>query len=233
MGYYEINYLLLGQIMSRYHETGLGFWLLEDFLFYAPIGLQMEKYSEFSDMVLVSLLKADDRGAFTEIYNRFKGILYVHAYKKLGNSKEAEDVVHDVFAQLWFKREKLNIETGNLAGYLYTTIRNTVLTTISRKGYADQYLSAHWQDMSMENAVTDYRLRENQLREIIEKHVAALPKKMRLVFELSRNAQLSHKEIAEQLGISESTVKSQINSALHLLKSKLGAVSFIWMLINS
>lgn len=192
----------------------------------------MKKYSEFSDMVLVSLLKEDDQTAFTEIYNRFKGVLYVHAYKRLKDSIEAEDAVHDVFAQLWLKREKLNIETGNLAGYLYTITRNTVLTTISRRGYADKYFSGHWQDLSVENAVTDYRLRENQLKELIEKQVSALPKKMREIFELSRNAQLSHKEISAQLGISENTVKSQINSALRLLKSKLGAVFFVWMLIN-
>nr|WP_199078062.1 RNA polymerase sigma-70 factor [Pedobacter sp. ASV19] len=192
----------------------------------------MTAYSAYNDQELAAFLSGGDRTAFTEIYNRYKGILYVHAYKRLKDDTEAEDAVHDLFAQLWLHREKLNLTTGNLAGYLYKTIRNNVLTTISRRGYADKYFSGHWQDLSMENAATDYRTRENQLKEIIEKHVAVLPKKMREVFELSRNAQLSHKEIADKLGISEHTVKSQINSALNILRSKLGAVAFIWMLIH-
>lgn len=193
----------------------------------------MAAYGAYTDQELTALLKQGDQLAFTEIYSRFKGVLYVHAYKRLKDTAEAEDAVHDLFVQLWLKRDQLNLTTGNLAGYLYATIRNNVLTTISRQGYADKYFTGHWQDLSMENAVTDHRARENQLREIIEKHVAALPKKMRKVFELSRNSQMSHKEIAEELGISENTVKSQINSALHVLKSKLGVGLFIWMLMNS
>lgn len=192
----------------------------------------MANYNDFSDNILAGLLKLDDRAAYAEIYNRYKGILYVHAYKRLKDTEEAEDAVHDLFAQLWLNRNKINIATGNLSGYLYTAIRNNVLTTISRQGYADKYFTGHWKDLSSENAVTDFLVREKQLKEIIDKHVALLPKKMREVFELSRNAQLSQKEISAQLGISESTVKSQINSALHILKSKLGVSVFIWLLMN-
>lgn len=189
-------------------------------------------YRKYTDQELIGFLSVGDRAAFTEIYNRFKGILFVHAYKRLKDDVEAEDAVHDLFAQLWLNRENINFKTGNLAGYLYVTIRNNVLTTISRKSYADKYFSGHWQDLTMENAVTDYRVRENQLKELIEKHVSMLPKKMREVFELSRNQQLSHKEIADQLGISEHTVKSQINSALNILRSKLSSMAFIWLLLN-
>lgn len=192
----------------------------------------MSDYSKHTDLELLGLLRQDDRQAFTEIYNRYKGLLFIHAYKRLKDSLEAEDAVHDLFARLWLNREQLALTTDNFSGYLYATIRNNVLTTISRKGYADQYFTGHWEGLSINNAETDYKVRENQLKEIIEKHVALLPKKMRVVFELSRNAQLSHKEIAEQLGISEKTVKSQINSALNILRSKIGAAAFIWLLIN-
>lgn len=192
----------------------------------------MREYSKYSDTELLVLLKQEDRAAFTEIYNRFKGILYVHACKRLKDNSEAEDAVHDLFARLWLNRETIQITSGNLGGYLYSTIRNLVLTTISRRAYAEKYFSGYPQDLTTENTITDYRVRENQLKEIIEKHVASLPRKMREVFELSRNAQLSHKEISEQLGISEKTVKSQINNALHILRSKLGAAAFIWMLMN-
>jgi RNA polymerase sigma-70 factor (family 1) len=194
--------------------------------------IMMDSYTAYTDIELVGLLKQDDRQAFTEIYNRYKGILFIHAYKRLKDQLEAEDAVHDLFARLWLNREQLSLHTGNFSGYLYATIRNHVLTTISRKGYADKYLTGHRQALSLQNAETDYKVRESQLKEIIEKHVALLPKKMRLVFELSRNSQLSHKEIAAQLGISEKTVKSQINSALNILRSKIGLAAFVWLLIH-
>lgn len=192
----------------------------------------MERYSVYTDLELLNLLKGDDRSAFTEIYNRYKGVLFVHAYKRLKNRLEAEDAVHDLFARLWINREQLTLSTDNFSGYLYTIIRNNVLTTISRKGYADKYFTGHWEQPDISNAETDYKVRESQLKEIIEKHVALLPTKMRVVFELSRNAQLSHKEIATKLGISEKTVKSQINSALNILRSKIGLAAFIWLLVN-
>lgn len=192
----------------------------------------MGGYSRYTDLELLGLLKEDDRLAFTEIYNRYKGLLFVHAYKRLKNELEAEDAVHDLFARIWLNREQLSLTTDNFSGYLYATIRNHVLTTIARKGYADKYFTGHWEGFSAHHAETDYKVRESQLKEIIEKHVALLPNKMRIVFELSRNAQLSHKEIAEKLGISEKTVKSQINSALNIIRSKIGAAAFIWLLIN-
>lgn len=187
-------------------------------------------YAQYADEQLAALLKQGDRMAFTQIYERFHGLLYVHAYKRLRDSSEAEDAVHDLFAKLWLNHEKLDVKT-NFAGYLYASVRNAVLTTIARRGFADRYLSGNYQDLP-ENAVTDHKVRESQLREIIERHVASLPAKMREVFELSRKAQLSHREIAEQLGISEKTVKSQINSALKVLRDKLGAGAFIWLLMN-
>jgi len=60
------------------------------------------------------------------------------------------------------------------------------------------------------------------LADLIEKEIQALPSKMRQIFELSRKQYLSYKEIAEQLEISEHTVKSQVSNALRILKLKLG-----------
>jgi len=65
------------------------------------------------------------------------------------------------------------------------------------------------------------------LEVLIEKEIACLPSKMRQVFELSRKANLSHKQIATQLDLSEKTVKNQVNNALKVLKLKLGSLMFL------
>ena len=68
----------------------------------------------------------------------------------------------------------------------------------------------------------DSRMREQDLKRVIEEGLNSLPPKMREVFELSRKQHKTHKEIAEQLNISDKTVKKQINNALRILKSKMG-----------
>ncbi|MNI50552.1 RNA polymerase sigma factor [compost metagenome] len=67
-------------------------------------------------------------------------------------------------------------------------------------------------------------MRNRELAERIELEVAQLPAKMREVFELSRNAHLSHREIALRMDISDKTVKKQMNNALKILRLKLGSL---------
>ena len=67
----------------------------------------MSSYSSFSDVELAELLKTDDSAAYTVIYNRYFHTLYVHAFQKLNDKQEAQDVVHELFAQLWNKRKEL------------------------------------------------------------------------------------------------------------------------------
>ncbi len=191
----------------------------------------MIAYSSYSDNELAGLLKADDRLAYEEIYNRYKFILHNHAWNKIRNKEEAQDVLQEVFAKLWDKRSTLDV-TNNLSGYLYASVRNHILNLIARKGIQDRYIVSI-QNFSVEQQViTDHRARENQLKEIIDKEIATLPPRMREVFELSRKKHLTHKEIASHLGTSEETVKKQISGALKVLRVKLGLLVYILMLIH-
>ncbi|HEY0272531.1 MAG TPA: sigma-70 family RNA polymerase sigma factor, partial [Chitinophaga sp.] len=78
----------------------------------------------------------------------------------------------------------------------------------------------------------DYRVREKQFMEMIEREIAALPPKMRVVFEMSRKSDYSHREIAAHLDIAEETVKKQIKNALKILRNRLGLALFIFLLIK-
>lgn len=190
-------------------------------------------YSTYSDRELTALLKEGDRRAFSEIYERYKSMLFLHAYKRLADRDEAEDAVHDLFASLWSRRENLNLDSGNLAGYLYKAILNRVLKCIAKRKYADQYMTSIRESIDAGIAITDHRVRENQLKTIIEKEILFLPEKMRVVFEMSRNLQLSNKEIASHLDLSEKTVKNHINHALKILRVRLGLFTFICLLLQS
>lgn len=189
----------------------------------------MQQYEEYSDLELVRLFKTGDRNAFTAIYDRFFGVLYVHAFNRLKNEAEAKDAIQDLFINMWNKREAVDL--SNLSNYLYTSVRNRVLNIVAHRAVQQKYLAALPHEIIIEDCHTDYRLRERQLSAIISKEIALLPPKMRHVFELSRIHNLSHKEIADQLGISEQSVRSHVKNALKILRTRLGLVLYLVFLI--
>lgn len=174
----------------------------------------------YTDVELLRLLQQNSEDAYTALFHRFNSLLYIHAYKKLQDPEEAKDVVQDVFTMLWQKRMDIP-QVTNLAGYLYTCVHHKILDKFSQQQSASKYIRHLQQYLDTTDDHADGRARENQLAVIIEQEIAALPPKMREVFELSRKQHLSHKEIAEQLSISQETVKSQVKNALRVLRSKL------------
>jgi len=186
----------------------------------------MSSYITLSDNDLVAFLKEGDKAAFTEIYNRYKGLLYIHAYNRLRNQQEADDVVHELFTSLWTKRDNLVLKT-HLSGYLYQSVRNRILDIISHQRVESDYIVSLQHFINQSEAITDHLVRENELTALIEKEISALTPKMREVFELSRKANLSHREIAQKLELSEMTVKKHVNNALKILRTRLGLVVYL------
>lgn len=163
-----------------------------------------------------------DEAAYAEIFRRYNGVLYSHAYNKLRNTDDAKDIVQDIFASLWDNRAAVG-ETENLAGYLYSSIRYKVINKqIRDKRISDSEVRV-MEALESEAELADTRVRERELQLIIEAEVARLPSKMRQIFVLSRNEYLSHHEIAKQLNLSPTTVRKQVQNALKILRLKLGA----------
>ena len=192
----------------------------------------MGAYLTLSDSELLQLLKESDHAAYTEIYQRYFHLLFVHAYKKLRDENQAKDIVQDIFATLWFKRD-FNLPASNLAGYLFTAVRNKIFDLFAHQQVETKYIDSFKDYLSNHsNTPTDHLVRENQLKAYIEKEIQALPPKMKKIFEMSRRENLSHKEIAEKLNVSENNVSKQVNNALRVLKTKLGVITFIFFLIR-
>lgn len=188
----------------------------------------MSSYKLYTDSELIHLLKADDTTAFSEIYLRYGERLYKQAYHVLRNPEDAKDIVQDIFTALWNKRTELYI--NNLAGYLYIANRNQVIKLMAHRKTSAVYFD--WlQTVAKEVPdVANHGFLEKQLQELVEDEVGKLPSKMRLVFNLSRKAHLSHKEIAVKLHLSEATVKTQVKNALRILRSKLEAYLYAVLL---
>ncbi len=188
----------------------------------------MPNYQQFTDdQLLLSLCDGDHR-AYTEIYTRYSGILYIHSYRRLRNREEAKDLIHELFATLWSKRAEISVQT-KLSAYLYTSVKNRVIDLISRQKRQILYANSVEVSLKSQTDVTDHPIRLKELSQLIEKEIDALPEKMRQVFNLSRKSHLSHKEISEALDISEFTVRKQINNALKVLKPRLNRLLTLFL----
>ena len=144
--------------------------------------------------------------------------LFFYAVKFVFRHDIAEELVQDVFVQLWENRKSLQIKTS-IKSYLYTAVRNRCLN----------YLKSHWHRMVEDDAILEGFSAEAQgavdnesLKKLIQQGIQSLPEKCRIIFTLSRQAGLTYDEIAEELGLSKETVKSQIKIAIQKLRNHLG-----------
>lgn len=180
----------------------------------------MSVYSSLTDNHLLDYIKSGDQLAFAELYERYWGLMFHHVLKMTGDKDEAKDLVQELFTQLWLNVEQIESET-NIAAYLYVSARNKVINLIRHDKVKNNYLSSLSSFANYhQNSVLE-QLSAKDLSNAIEREIQNLPCKMREIFELSRKKFRTHKEIAEELQISDKTVKKQINNAIKILRLRL------------
>lgn len=186
----------------------------------------MEDYNKHSDIELVALLRTGDNAAFLEIYDRYNILLLNYAFRKLQDKQEAQDIVQEVFISLWEKRESFVLKTY-LSGFLYKSILNKILNIWKHNKIVREHAQLHNLTIDVDTIETDFLIREKEIVAMIEKEIAAMPTRMREVYELKYKQYLSTKAIAAQLGISENTVSNHLKAASAHLKNKLGILIFV------
>lgn len=189
----------------------------------------MTNYGKFTDQELAALLKEGDQVAYTEIFERYKVMLYKHAFRLLNDQDEANDVIQDLFLTLWQKRDSLIFKTA-LSSYLYNSVRNRIFDQIAHQKVAARYIDSIRDFVEQGTYITDEQIRAKELSVIIEREIAALPPKMGEVFRLSREGDFSYKEIAQQLNISDKTVKQQVYNAAKILRLKVNSLLLMALL---
>jgi RNA polymerase sigma-70 factor (ECF subfamily) len=181
----------------------------------------MNAYAIWDDKQLLAHLQAGNEQAFTELYNRYWQKLFSIAANKLNNLAEAEELVQDIFLEIWNRRAELNI-TSSLSAYLAVSVKYKVINVLAKRNKQNQYYKFASQNTSNCDLSTENWLSFEELKERLSKLVAALPEKCRLVYQLSREHGLSQKEISAELSISEKTVESHLSKALRSLRLNLG-----------
>ncbi len=169
---------------------------------------------------LVIRLIDGDEDAFCELYAAYKNRLLYFAMKFVKSRDFAEDIFQDAFTIIWQSRRFINPD-ASFSSYLYTIVRNRILNQIRD---ADKENTLKERILSQAIDYTDdtkENILANDLREIINKALEKLTPRQREIFEMSREAQMSHKEIADALDISVHTVQEHISVSLRTIRTFL------------
>lgn len=187
------------------------------------------------ERILVQRLIEGDEDAFCELYAAYKNRLIFFAMRFLKSREYAEDIFQDAFTVIWQGRRFINPD-ASFSSYLYTIVRNRILNQLR-----DLENQTKLKEQILEQAVdysndTNNSILANDLRGLIARAMQQLTARQREIFEMSREQDMSHREIAEALGISVYTVQEHISTSLRVLRTYLekhsvAGVDFILLLI--
>jgi RNA polymerase sigma-70 factor (family 1) len=183
-------------------------------------------YQLHSDGQLLSCMLQDDERAYTVLYNRYWKKLLVQAFLKLQNREEAEDMVQQVFVNLWKRRHQLQIQ-HSFATYVAAMLKYEIIRKLSIQNREKRGMAGALAMRVVADDSTRQLLHYHELLADLEKSVQLLPEKCQLVFRLSREKGLSEKEIAETLQIAPKTVQAHIGKALKMLRSAMQLFFFL------
>jgi len=172
------------------------------------------------DDFYIRLLKTGDTKAFADFYDALWEPVFNYVMAILQDKDDAIDTVQDTFVSLWQQRERLS-EVESIEYYVFSIAKYKALRHIRLNIRKRDYL-ASLRDVSTAYAESpDDCFSTAELKQLFDEEVDKLPARMKEVFRLSREENLSYKEIAERLHISDKTVKKQINKTLRILRIKL------------
>lgn len=169
-----------------------------------------------------------DKRSFEELFRSFFPSLVLFAQKYVPDQDTAKEIVHNVFINLWEKRQQ--VDTGSpLKSYLFTSVHNRCLNYIrdQKKFDKDDTIFQRLDSTDFIDGVD--RLEEQELEQRIYDALQSLPEKCREIFMMNRFDGLKYAEIAEKQGISVKTVETQMSKALKILREKL--IDYLGMII--
>ncbi len=176
-------------------------------------------YSNYSDLELFDYIRKDDLAAFEELYYRYWSVLTDSVYKRLHSKQKAEDLVQDLFLDIYQKRNQVQFKVS-VKAYLHQAIKYKVLNEFRSDVIRGNYTRSLFFSPECKNDFANY-LEAKDLRLKIHSVLNQLPEKCRKAFLLSRHENLSNKEISSSMKISVSTVEKHIGKALKAFRDNL------------
>ncbi len=169
---------------------------------------------------IVERLVLGDKDAFCELYAAYKEVVIRFSMRMTKSGIVAEDVFQDTFATIWQSRRFINPELP-FSAYLFTVVKNRILNILREEDNQLILKSVISSKQKEEEHTTRETILLNDLMRLIQEAKQTLTPKQLHVYELSREKNMSHAEIAETLEISKNTVREHISMALKQIRDYL------------
>ena len=182
-------------------------------------------FLSYTDKELLSAIADGDSNAFTELYNRYWDKLLFIAGAKFRDLSVAEEMVQDIFLDIWNRRSTLQIN-GELEAYLAVSMKYKVINAqakLKRSAEFQQHLLHH---QSEQDNSTEEWISFHELKERLSLHVSKLPERCRITYRLSKELGYSQKEIAAHLAISEKAVEANLSMAMKSVRLAMSHIRF-------
>jgi RNA polymerase sigma-70 factor (ECF subfamily) len=175
-----------------------------------------------SDVELLHAVARGDEGALARLYDRYRVILFSVLFRILKSREEAEDVLQEVFLQVWKRAKNFDETRGRPFTWLVTLARSRAIDRIRQLGARQRLADSAAQNPTdtVSDAVADTL--HSEQKEIVARALAALPEDQRHTLNLAYFEGLTQSEIAEKLGTPLGTVKTRMRSGMIKLRELLG-----------
>jgi RNA polymerase sigma-70 factor (ECF subfamily) len=172
-----------------------------------------------SDLVLVTAIRSGDQGAMATLYDRYSSIVYSVALRVLQDTAAAEDVLQDIFMQLWRNPGAFDASRGNMAAWLAVIARHRAIDALRRRKPEDDFENVV---VSVEPDLASHADRSRAMAKVREAF-GAMAAPQRSALEMAYFEGLTHVEIAEKTGEPLGTIKTRIRTGLLSLRKVLAA----------
>lgn len=185
------------------------------------------KRMDINDDVFLEKINSQSPTAYHELYNEYYKALVIYAANFLATTETAEDIVQEIFTTIWEKKISF-ISLQSLKTYLYNSTRNAALNYLKHQNVETGYIQ-YMLDTYKE--ITEEDTNEEEVYRLLFKSIDQLPPRCREIFVLHMEGK-KNEEIAQALGLSIETVKTQKKRAVQAIKKQMGSLFFLTNLIN-
>ena len=189
----------------------------------------MKEINSYSDEELMQEIKADNMFAFDLIYNKYSKKLYKFGYSLLKSHEETENLVQDVFLNLWENRNKVE-KDSSIKSYIFAITYNSAISILRKKAKESKFVEYLKSLQIIYEKPVNMELEYTELTNRINEIVYALPQRQKEVYLLHKVEALKYSEIAVLLDISVNTIENHMSRALKTIRKKLGNYSLIAIL---
>lgn len=176
------------------------------------------KILEDTDTILKNIQKGDFQ-EFEKLFKDYYALLCRYALRFVKDTNQSEEIVQELFCQLWENRKTLKVHTS-IKAYLYKATYFNSLQVLRKRGVKTQY-EEYIKNNKQENSLPIDSVEEKEIYNIVNRTLTNLPNRCSQIFKMSRFDGLKYHEIAEKLSISVKTVEANMGKALKAFRKSL------------